>query len=182
MGGAFFRFTGEMKIPDDSLPKIHLIRGYRVVLDSDLAELYGVPTKQLNQAVLRNPDRFPDHYAFLLTRKELTNLKSQIVTSSLHGGRRKPSRVFTKHGALMAGTVLNSPRAVQMSHYLVKAFVQMREALAANLHVLQRLAEIDRKLLEHDVVLREVYEKLVPLLNPPPEPERPKIGFNRGAD
>ena len=80
----------------------------------------------------------------------------------------------------MAGTVLNSPRAVQMSLYLVKAFVRMREELAQNIQVLQRLAEIDRRLLEHDVVLRDVYEKLLPLLNPPPVPERPRIGFNRG--
>ncbi len=88
-------------------------------------------------------------------------------------------RVFTEHGALMAGTVLNSPRAVQMSLYLVKAFIRMREALTANAVVLQRLSEIDRKLLEHDVVLRDVYEKLRPLLDPPPPPPKPKIGFNR---
>jgi hypothetical protein len=100
----------------------------------------------------------------------------------LHGGRRKPVRVFTEHGALMAGTVLQSPRAVQMSHFMVQAFVRMREVIAANQHVLQRLAEIDRTLLEHDAVLREVYEKIVPLLNPPPEPPRPKIGFNRPAE
>lgn len=79
----------------------------------------------------------------------------------------------------MAGTVLNSPRAVQMSLYLVKAFVRMREAFAANVQVLQRLSEIDRKLLEHDVVLRDVYRKFLPLLDPPPKPQKPKIGFSR---
>lgn len=165
-----------------TIPTIHVIRGRRVVLDSDLAALYGVFTKQLNQAVLRNPEKFPSACTFLVTWEELDLLKSQSVTSSLHGGRRKPVRAFTEHGALMAGTVLQSPRAVQMSHFLVQAFVRMREVIAGNAHVLQHLAEIDRTLLEHDAVLREVYEKLVPLFNPPPEPRRPRIGFNRGAE
>jgi hypothetical protein len=166
----------------ESLPTIHVIRGVRAVLNADLAALFGVPTKRLNEAVRRNPDKFPDEFSFPPREQEVANLKSQIATSSLHGGRRKPARAFTEHGALMAGTVLNSPRAVQMSLFLVKAFVRMREALAQNAQVLQRLAEIDRRLLEHDVVLRDVYQKLLPLLDPPREPERRKIGFSRGED
>lgn len=82
----------------------------------------------------------------------------------------------------MAGTVLNSPRAVQMSLFLVRAFIRMREELVQNVQMLHQLAKIDRRLLEHDVILRDVYAKLLPLLNPPPEPERPRIGFNRGKD
>ena len=168
-----------MSSSDETLPKIHVIRGLRVVLDADLAALFGVPTMRLNEAIRRNQERFPNEFSFLLTREEVVNLKSQIAISSFHGGRRSAIRAFTEHGALMAGTVLNSPRAVQMSLYLVKAFVRMREALAANVQVLQRLSEIDRKLLEHDVVLRDVYQKLRPLLDPPPPPQKPKIGFNR---
>ena len=134
---------------------------------------------RLNEAIRRNPERFPDEFSFLLTREELMNLKSQIAISSSHGGRRSAPRAFAEHGALMAGTVLNSPRAVQMSLFLVKAFIRMREALAAKAKVLQRLAEIDQKLLGHDVVLRDIYQKLLPLLDPPPPPQKPKIGFNR---
>jgi hypothetical protein len=167
-----------MSSSDDSLPKIHVIRGLRVVLDADLTVRFGVPTMRLNEAIRRSHERFPEDFSFRLTRDEVKNLKSQTAISSSHGGRRSAPRAFTEHGALMAGTVLNSPRAVQMSLFLVKAFIRMREALAANAVVLQRLSEIDRTLLEHDVVLRDVYEKLLPLLEPPPEPERPKIGFN----
>jgi hypothetical protein len=169
-----------MNSPDETLPKIHVIRGRRVVLDADLAALYEVPTKRLNEAVRRNEEKFPEEFSFILENKDLANLKSQFATSSLHGGRRKPTRAFTEHGALMAGTVLNSPRAVQMSLFLVKAFIRMREELMQNVQVLHRLAHIDRRLLEHDAMLRDVYEKLLPLLDPPPEPEKPKIGFNRG--
>jgi hypothetical protein len=115
-------------------------------------------------------------------------LKSQFVTSSLapsetafggHGGVRKLPWVFTEHGAIMAATILRSPRAVSMSVYVVRAFVQMRDALLTNATILKRLAQIDKKLLEHDVVLQDVVEKLLPLLNSPPESDRPKrrIGF-----
>jgi hypothetical protein len=166
-----------------ALPKILTVRRQRVVLDSDLAVLYGVPTKRLNEAVRRNAKRFPDDFCFLLTLEEVANLKSQIATSSLvHGGRRKLPTVFTEHGALMAATVLRSPRAVQMSLYLVRAFVRMRDEIMASTAILKRLAEIDRRLLEHDVVLREVVERLQPLINAPSEDKEPKrkIGFHQG--
>ncbi len=105
--------------------------------------------------------------------------RSQNVTIKGRGGYRKPSLAFTEHGAIMAATILRSPRAVQMSVYVVRAFVQMRDELMTNAVVLKRLALIDKKLLEHDLVLRDVVEKLLPLLNAPPEPEPPKrrIGF-----
>lgn len=166
--------------PQPDLPLIHTIRGERVVLDSDLATLYGVLTKRLNEAVQRNRDRFPPDFRFQLTPEEDARLKSQIATSSsLHGGRRTLPFVFTEHGALMAATVLNSPRAVQMSLYIVRVFVRMREELLTNATILKRLERIDRKLLEHDVVLQDVVEKLMPLLSPSKDevPPKRRIGF-----
>lgn len=175
--------------PNPDLPPIHTVRRQRVMLDGDLAQLYGVPTKAFNQALQRNADRFPKDFAFQITREELTNLKSQIVTSSLavspsvfggYGGTRKLPWVFTEHGAIMAATILRSRRAVTMSVYVVRAFVQMRDALLTNAVVLKRLAQIDKKLLEHDVVLQDVVEKLLPLLNPLPDPPKRRIGFHEG--
>jgi hypothetical protein len=186
------------KAPDPVLPKIHAVRRQKVVLDADLAKLYGVPTKRLNEAVRRNAARFPEEFCFFISAEEDEvlrsqiatlkpgasgdgNLRSQIATSSLgHGGRRSLPRVFTEHGALMAANVLRSEQAVQMSLYLIRAFVALREQLVSNLSTLRRLSEIDKKLLEHDVVLREVLERLQPLLNPPPAPKKPLIGFHPG--
>ncbi|MBI3886467.1 MAG: ORF6N domain-containing protein [Opitutae bacterium] len=179
-----------------ALPPIHTVRRQRVLLDSDLARLYGVSTKAFNQTITRNRDRFPADFIFQLTDEEFTNLRSQIVTSSAgaasplrsqsvtlkaHGGRRYLPVAFTEHGAIMAVTILRSPRAVAMSIYVVRAFVQMREALLTNAVILKRLAQVDRKLLEHDVVLRDVVERLAPLLSPPeiPSPKR-RIGFHPG--
>jgi len=197
-------------------PLILTLRGQRVILDADLAEIYGVPTKRLNEQVKRNADRFPEDFMFQLTTQEWGNLKSQIATSSLevvgnerdeslrsqfatlnqpvdvevdrsnrsqiatssHGGRRKFPYAFTEHGAIMAATVLNSPEAVAMSVFVVRAFVLMRERLAANAEILRRLAEIDKTLLEHNGALAVIWEQLQPLLNPPPDPPRKKIGFN----
>lgn len=177
-----------------SLPRIHTVRKQKVMLDSELAALFGVETKVFNQAIRRNAGKFPGDFAFQLTREELTNLRSQIVTSSSsvettprsqtvtlkeHGGLRYLPWVFTEHGAIMAAMVLRSEHAVAMSVFVVRAFVQMRDQISSNLGVLRRLAEIDKKLLEHDSVLREVIERLSPLLNPAPEDEskKSKIGF-----
>lgn len=191
------------KAPPESgaaLPRIYTIRKTKVVLDADLAGLYGVPTKRLNEAVARNASRFPKDFSFVLTVEEFAILRSQIATlrSSESGGLRSQSatldtdthgrhrkylpRVFSEHGALMAANVLRSEKAVEMSLYLVRAFVQMREALLANTTILKRLAEIDRRLIEHDSVLREVVERLQPLLDAPDEDDaaKPKIGFHRG--
>ena len=110
-------------------------------------------------------------------------MKSQIATSSsTHGGRRKLPYAFTEHGAIMAANVLNSPRAVDMSVFVVRAFVKMREHVAANSAILKRLAEIDKTLLIHDTALREVFQKLRPLLEPPPAPPKPEIGFHVKED
>jgi hypothetical protein len=168
------------------------------VLDADLAALYGVPTFRLNEAVKRNLGKFPDEFSFTISAEEAEALISQSAISNAErneaqrsqfailkkgrGGRRKPARVFSEHGALMAATILRSERAVQMSLYLVRAFIAMRDAFLANTTVLRRLAEIDRRLLEHDTVLRELVGRLQVLLDAPPveEPERPKIGFHQG--
>lgn len=126
----------------------------------------------------RNQERFPGAFLFQLTRSEwITILKSQIVTSSFHGGRRIPPYAFTEHGALMAANVLNSPQAIQMSVALIAAFIRLHEALAANHAMAKRLAEIENTVLTHDAALRDLYQKIRPLLLPPPDPPRRKIGF-----
>lgn len=184
-----------MKKPVDNL--IFTIRGQKVLLDADLAEIYGVPTKVFNQAMKRNQERFPEDFRFQITEEEWENLKSQIVTSSLESEVSGASRsqivtlktgrgqhrkylpyAFTEHGAIMAATVLNSPEAVTMSVYVVRAFVQMREQMASNREILKRLAEIDQTLLQHDQALQVIWTQLQPLLAPPPEPEKRRIGFH----
>ncbi|MDQ5977954.1 MAG: hypothetical protein QG602_926 [Verrucomicrobiota bacterium] len=179
--------------------RIFAIRGQRVIFDTELAKLYGVQTIRFNQAVKRNAEKFPEDFRFQLTREEFVGLKSQLATtsanqsdneedstnssrfvmSSKRGANYRPW-AFTEHGCLMAATVLNSPRAVQMSLYVVRAFVQMREALTTNQAVLRRLSEIDKTLLEHDAALRALWGKLRPLLTPPPEPPRKELGFHTG--
>ena len=182
-------------------PLILRIRGQRVVLDADLARLYGVPTFRFNEAFKRNRHRFPADFAFQLTKKELENLRSQIAISSSqrtdssenspmwsqfvttsHGGRRYVPWAFTEHGALMAANILRSDRAVQMSVFVVRAFVRLREQVAANTAILKRLAEIDNTLLQHDQALRDLYRKLLPLLQPPADPPKRRIGFHTGDD
>jgi ABC-type uncharacterized transport system fused permease/ATPase subunit len=158
---------------------IHTVRGQRVVLDSDLAALYGVSTGRFNEAIKRNLKRFPEDFAFQLCAEESLILISQIAISSPgHGGRRKLPRVFTEHGALMAASVLNSDRAISMSVYVIRAFVEIREQIAANNAILKRLAEIDNTLLIHDASLRDIYKKLMTLLAPPPPATRTRIGFH----
>ena len=169
------------KKPIESL--ILNVRGQKVILDTDLAELYGVTTKVFNQAMKRNADRFPEDFMFQLEAQEFALLRSQIVTSNVgRGGRRYAPYAFTEHGAIMAATVLNSPEAVAMSVFVVRAFMQMRERLIANAAILKRLAEIDKTLLEHDSALNIIWTKLQPLLAPPPDPPRPEIGFHIKED
>jgi hypothetical protein len=155
-------------------------RGQPVILDASLAAIYGVKTKALNQAVKRNPERFPEDFAFVLSREECELLnRSQTVTGSQrHRDPRFPPRVFTEHGAIMAATVLNSPASVTMSLFVVRAFVKLRVEQAASAALLKRLAEIDQTLLAHDVALQDIYQKLLPLLAPPPAPPKPEIGFH----
>jgi hypothetical protein len=183
-------------IPTHDITQVlYPMRGQRVILDADLAQLYGTTTKRLNEQYRRNLDRFPRDFAFQLTLEEWTalrsqiatlkttpDLRSQIATSSPHGGRRYFPIAFTEHGALMAANILNSPRAVAMSVYVIRAFVKMREHLAANAAILKRVAEIDKTLLLHDAALRDVYQKLRPLLEPPPVPPKPQIGFHVKED
>lgn len=156
------------------------IRGHKVMIDADLAELYGVETRTLNQAVKRNADRFPIDFMFRLTTGE----KSEVITNCDHLRRLKFAQslpfAFTEHEAIMVATVLNSPKAVSMSVFVVRAFVQMREQIAGNAAILKRLATIDRTLLEHDSSLLDLYEKLLPLLQPPDSPKR-RIGFQSKA-
>ena len=157
---------------------IREIRGQRVLLDSELAAIYGVPTFRFNEAIKRNRERFPTDFMFQLTKDEADALTSQIAISKPgRGGRRTLPFAFTEHGALQAANVLKSKRAVAMSVYVIRAFVQMREQNTANATILRRLAEIDRMLLEHDGALNVIWQKLQPLLNPPPAPPRPRIGF-----
>src|SRR5436305_6964575 len=156
---------------------IRSLRGHRVILDTDLARLYGVQTFRLNEAVKRNRERFPDDFLFQLTLEERDSLKSQSAMSNKgRGGRRTLPYAFTEHGALMAANILNSPRAVSMSLYVIRAFVKMREDLAANAAILKRLAEIDNHLLMHDLALRDIFQNLRPLLEPQPLPSIPETG------
>ena len=150
-----------------------------MILDADLAKLYGVTTKRLKEQVKRNISRFPSDFMFILTRREVMNLRSQIATSSsTWGGTRYPPTAFTEHGALMAANVLNSPRAVEMSVYVIRAFVRMRREMAVNEVVARRLAEIEKTLLSHDAALRDLYTRIRPLLMPPPEPAKKRVGFH----
>ncbi len=159
-------------------PLILTLRGQKVILDSDLAEAYGVTTKRLNEQVKRNADRFPEDFMFRLTEVE----KTEVVANCDHLQKLKFSPqlpfVFTEHGALMAASVLNSPKAVEMSVFVVRAFVKMREQLVANAEILKRLAEIDKTLLEHNDALRVIWEQLQPLLVPSDPPKKGKIGFD----
>lgn len=158
--------------------KIYTIRNLPVVLDSDLAKAYGVTTGNFNKAVARNLARFPEEFSFVLRQEEFQDLMFQIGISKGRGGRRKPPRVFTEHGALMSATILNSERAVAMSIYVIRAFVKMREQLMANNAILKRLAEVEKTLINHDQALWDIYQKLLPLLQPPPEKPKRPVGFH----
>lgn len=167
-----------MKEPD--LP-VYTIREHPVVLDSDLAKAYGVETKVFNQAFKRNKKRFPTEFAFQLFEDEWLALRSQIVTLKTSGrGRHRKYNpwVFTEHGALMASTILNSDEAISLSVYVIRAFVQMREQLMANATIIKRLAEVEKSLMQHDEALWDLYQKLLPLLQPPEDKPKQAIGFH----
>jgi ORF6N domain len=199
-------------------PLIHEIRGEKVILDSDLARIYGVSTKRLNEQVKRNQDRFPPDFSFQLTAKEsaalrsqfatsssqeaeseegVTNrsqiatgsqsrtiLRSQNATSSSHGGRRYRPYAFTEHGAIMAANVLNSARAVQMSVFVVRAFLKMRAFLGDKRELAKQLAALEKELKQrldiHEAAIVTVLQRVMDIIDPPsppPSPEKPKIGF-----
>lgn len=155
------------------------LRGRRVLLDQHLAKLYGVPTKRLNEQVRRNARRFPQEFTFVLTNQEVAVLKSQFATSSW-GGKRKPPQVFTEHGVIMAATVLNSPRAIEMSVYVVRALVQLRDTLSANAEIAKRLDQLQRKVGAHDHAILELLQALRQLTQPAEAPKRRRIGFVQG--
>lgn len=190
-------------------PLLLVLRGERIILDVDLARIYGVPTKRLNEQVKRNRDRFPSDFVFQRSQVEFDclrsqiatlneggnrsriatgsgdSLKSQIATSSLgHGGRRKLPYAFTEHGAIMAANVLNSPQATQMSVFVVRAFVKMRAVLSDNRQLARKLAELEKELKSrldlHETAIVEVLQRIMDLLDPPPQPEpkRRQIGFH----
>ena len=168
-------------------PCLLILRGHKVLLDTELAALYGVTTKRFNEQVRRNCERFPEDFMFQLTAEEMTSLRSQTATSKVapkgRGGRRYLPYAFTEHGAIMAATILNSPRAVEMSVYVVRAFVKLREVLSSNRELARRFAQLetrlDKKLTEHDraigAILSAIRELMHPNATPPPK-GRP-IGF-----
>lgn len=155
--------------------RIHLVRGKRVMVDSDLAVLYEVKTKALNQAYKRNQDRFPRDFAFQLTDEEFVSLRSQSVTSnSSRGGRRTLPFVFTEHGVAMLASVLNSDRAVQTSVAIVRAFVHLRELLVTHADLARRLDDLEKK---YDRSFAEIFQAIRQLMTPPKSPKG-KIGFD----
>ena len=164
-----------LSVPVES--RILIVRRQRVILDSDLAELYGVTVKRLNQQVNRNQERFPADFMFQLTSTEDKALRLQIATSKKgRGGRRYLPYAFTEHGAIMAATVLNSPRAVEMSVFVVRAFVRMREMLAKNRQLAAKINELDRRLETHDTTIQDIIEAIKELMVPE-RPSKRKIGF-----
>jgi len=159
--------------------KIHLIRGIKIMLDSDLAELFGVETRVLTQAMKRNIDRFPEDFMFQLTTKEWDVLRSQIETSKKgHGGRRYPPYAFTEHGATMLASVLKSKRAVEVSILVVRAFMRLREILTTHKEITRKLTELERKLTGHDRDIKMIFDAINQLMKPLPSNKR-KIGFER---
>jgi len=159
---------------------IYTLRGQKIILDIDLARIYSVEIRRLNEQVKRNADRFPDDFMFQLTLTEwekLRHLRSQNATLKRGQHRKYPPYAFTEHGALMAANILKSKTAVSMSIYVVRAFIRMREELMSRRDLGERLDQIDKILLVHDAQLKELFEKIRPLLLPPPEKPRKKIGF-----
>jgi len=162
---------------------ILLIRGEKVILDADLAALYGVETRRLNEQVARNIDRFPADFMLRLTRQELRALISHFATSNARrGGRRKLPYAFTEHGAIMAASVLNTPRAVEMSVFVVRAFVRLRAFLATHKELAEKLAELERKLANHDEQIVAIIDAIKRLMAPPGPTDRHRIGFKSVDD
>jgi hypothetical protein len=187
------RKAADLKTPATPLASvesvIHTVRGERVILDADLAKLYGVPTKALNQAVRRNREKFPPDFLLQPTKPELLALnRSQIVTGSMQRHRDPLSRpfAFTEHGAIMAANILNSPQAVQMSVFVVRAFVKMRGLLTDTRELAKKLAALEKELTSrldsHETAISEFMRHIMLLLDPPRGPETPdkEMGFHTG--
>ena len=174
----------ERYTPQAIEPLILTVRGQKVILDAELARIYGVTTKAFNRAVKRNVERFPSDFVFHLTTEEYESLRCQIGTSkSMRGGRRYLPYAFTEHGAIMAATILNTPRAAQMSVFVVRAFIRMRQMLIEQGGLARKLAELEKELTArldiHETAITEILRQIKQLLSRPPEPEPPKkrIGF-----
>ncbi len=158
---------------------IRVIRNQKVLLDADLAALYGVETKRFNEQVKRNRARFPDDFMFQLTEAEFAALRSQSATSNTsRGGRRYLPYAFTEHGAIMAATILNSHWATEVSVYVVRAFIRLREVLASQEALVQRLDRLEANLTKHDQAISDILKALRQLMMPPDPPKR-QIGFVR---
>ena len=158
--------------------RIHTIGGQKVMLDSDLAALYGISTKRLNEQVKRNRRRFPADFAFQLSKNEAEFLRSQFATSKSHrGGRRYLPYAFTEHGAIMLASVLNTPRAIDVSVYVVRAFVRLRQMLATQKDVAPKLAELERRVAGHDKAIRSLVTAIRRLMESPLPTPRKRIGF-----
>jgi hypothetical protein len=161
---------------------IHVVREHRVMLDADLAKLYGVPTKRLNESVSRNKERFPADFAYQLTTQELRNLKSQNATSSSgHGGRRKRPWVFTEHGVAMLSSVLKSPTAVRVNIEIMRAFVRLRRLMATPGELVEQLTKLADTVQLHDDQIKLVSQVLQQMIEKPIQPQR-RIGFHAADD
>ncbi len=157
--------------------RIFLIRGEKVVIDVDLAELFGVPTKRLNEQVKRNRDRFPEDFIFQLSADE----KSEVVANCDHLSKLKFSKslpyAFTEHGAIMAASVLNSTRAVEISVFIVRAFVKLRQAIAEHKELSQKMSRLENRLADHDQQILSLVKAIKQLINTEPLPKKRRIGF-----
>jgi len=158
--------------------RILLIRGVKVMVDADLAEAYGVPTRRLNEQARRNKDRFPDDFMFQLTDEE----KTEVVANCDHLEKLKFSKalplVFTEHGAIMAASVLSSPKAVEVSVFVVRAFVQLRETITGHKELARKIAKLERKLGDHDEQIMVLVEAIKQLMDPKRPPKTRRIGFH----
>ena len=157
--------------------KIFIIRGQKVMLSPILAELYGVETRALIQAVKRNAERFPEDFMFQLTDEEYKNLKSQIVISSWGGSRRAFPYAFTEQGVSMLSSVLNSKRAIQVNIAIIRTFVRLKQMLSTHKDLAQKLSELERRMEKHDEHIHTIFQAIRQLMNQPPEPSKRKIGF-----
>jgi hypothetical protein len=165
-------------IPDEVvMSKIYLIRDQKVMLDADLAELYGVETRRLNEQVKRNIDRFPEDFMFALNEQELIDLKSQNATSSW-GGRRKLPNAFTEHGVLMLSSVLNSQQAIQVNIQIMRIYTRIREMILAHKDVFIRVEQVEKHLMKHDQKIELLFNYLSKFIEKEDTP-RTKIGFRQ---
>lgn len=180
--------TQYIAIPDEKIiSKIYLVRAQKIMLDSDLADMYGVETRVLNQAVNRNKDRFPADFMFQLTKAEYENLKSQNVTSSW-GGRRTLPNAFTEHGVLMLSSVLNSQAAIQVNIRIMRVYARLREMLLSNQDIILKLEQLDKKIINlgfdvkmHDGEIETIFELVKEIMDEKSKPQAPRmpIGFKK---